>query len=217
MSALMPEPLDSTLATLKNAALSLPKEQRFDYLEWTILKADLIGREKNFSFPSLAIPNKISEYDYNRLLKDKQNIVNKYYKINSSGTEYIISTKKTDVQDDDKALIIHNTILRRCGVVWVDFGYNIGVEFGGRHPAVIIQNFRHSLLVAPLSSQHPTNEAINVTVNNVYGFEKKTRYVNVLRLRVVSILRVDLASNKGSVKGSVVDGIINMAQAKVFK
>jgi mRNA-degrading endonuclease toxin of MazEF toxin-antitoxin module len=92
--------------------------------------------------------------------------------------------------------------------VWVNFGYNIGVEFGGHHPAIILRNNKESLFVAPLSSQIPKDMNINVFIDYVYGYEKMDRYVNVLRLCHVSIIRVDLLGKIGTVKGNLLDEII---------
>ena len=43
----------------------------------------------------------------------------------------------------------------RGDVVWVEFGFNIGEEFSGRHPAVVLKNGGKTLLVLPITSKQP--------------------------------------------------------------
>ena len=45
--------------------------------------------------------------------------------------------KKSDVTYTDIDMIIHSVVLTRKAVVWVEFGANVGAEFGGHHPAII--------------------------------------------------------------------------------
>jgi len=176
-------------------------------MQWVQLKTDLVSNEQGYALPCSAVPGKVSVHDFFWLNEDKQALFRRYYRDDGSG--FALAVRRQDIPPADKDVIIHNTVLRRGCVVWVEFGYNIGVEFGGRHPAIILRNNRDSLLVAPLSSQvpSPATAAHNVAVCNVYGFPKKTRYVNVLRIRWVSLLRVDMLGSFGSVKGSVLTEI----------
>lgn len=181
------------------------------YMQWVQLKTELISQEKTYCLPCVAIPGKVSAHDFDWLNRDKQALFRRYYREDGNGLA--LAVKRQSIPQADVDAIIHNTVLRRGGVVWVEFGYNIGNEFGGRHPAIVLRNNKDSLLVAPLSSQIPSSAAqdVNVTVPNVYGFPKKMRYVNVLRIRWVSILRVDLTSTFGGVKGSVLTEINSKA------
>jgi mRNA-degrading endonuclease toxin of MazEF toxin-antitoxin module len=45
--------------------------------------------------------------------------------------------------------MLHNLVLIRGNVIWVEFGFNIGCEFGGKHPAIILKNIGEDLIVAP--------------------------------------------------------------------
>ena len=45
-------------------------------------------------------------------------------------------------------LIAKYVILKRGNVVWIDFGFNIGNEFGGMHPAIILKNFENELILS---------------------------------------------------------------------
>lgn len=181
------------------------------YMDWVSLKTDLIGQEKNYIMPDSAIPNKISLHTYNWLRPDKKAVVDKHYTLSGTNTDYVIHVQKTSIPNSDKEMLIHSTVLLRGSVVWVEFGYNIGCEFGGKHPAIILRNNKDSFLVAPLSSQAPNDPSINIEVPIVFGFEKRTRWVNVYRIRWISLLRIDLNNSFGSVKGYILTDICNLA------
>ena len=96
--------------------------------------------EKNFQIPFSALPNTIKLSSFQWLHADKQSVISQYYQYNTSTDKYIISVKKNIVPQADIELIMRSLILIRKTVIWVDFGYNIGTEFGGRHPAIILKN-----------------------------------------------------------------------------
>ena len=194
---------------LDNEALSEAIKLRCNYFKWTDLKTKLLSAEKSYVLPYRALPNKISGYVYNYLYQDKKDIVEKYYKNDTNTGEYIICVNKKDVPLDAVELLIHNLVLRRGNVVWVDFGFNVGREFGGRHPALILKNTQDTIIVLPLSSQEPNNPSINVQIDNVYGLPLKIRWGNILRITPVSILRIDFSSHIGSVKNNVLKEISN--------
>ena len=98
--------------------------------------------------------------------------------------------------------------LKRGTVVWVDFGFNVGNEFGGRHPAIILRKTGKTIFVVPVSSQEPDDvQDFHVKIDKVYGFKNMTRWTNVLKLQNVSIQRVDVTASIGNVKGKVLDEI----------
>ncbi len=128
-----------------------------EYYKWTSLKTNLILNEKSFQIPPAALPNTIKSSSFQWLHPEKQAIILKYYQYDKVSEKYIISVKKITVPDEDIDLIMHSLVLIRKAVVWVDFGFNIGTEFGGIHPAIILKNLKTSLIVIPLSSQTPKN------------------------------------------------------------
>jgi len=89
----------------------------------------------------------------------------------------------------------------------VNFGFNVGHEFSGKHPALILKNTKHTMVVIPLSSQMPNNPDINVKIDNVYGLPIKTRWGNILRIVPISIVRIDFNSRIGSVKNDILKEI----------
>jgi len=143
------------------------------YMQWVQLKTDLVSSEHGYALPCSAVPGKVSVHDFFWLNEDKQALFRRYYRDDGSG--FALAVRRQDIPPADKDVIIHNTVFRRGCVVWVEFGYNIGVEFGGRHPAIILRNNRDSLLVAPLSSQvpSPATAAHNVAVRNVTASPRK--------------------------------------------
>ena len=63
---------------------------------------------------------------------------NNYYQWISTKTQYIIDEPSYVCDKEDK--------LTRGSVVWIEFGFNIGNEFGGRHPAIILRKTSSSIL-----------------------------------------------------------------------
>ncbi len=121
-----------------------------------------------------------------------------------------ISTKTQFVMDEPSFVCDKGDKLVRGAVVWIEFGFNIGNEFGGRHPAIILRKTGSSIFVVPLSSQEPNEKKdYHVKVEKVYGFRNMVRWTNVLKLQNVSIQRVDTTASMGNVKGDVLNDINN--------
>ena len=120
----------------------------------------------------------------------------------------------TNISFDETILIMRKLLLKRGNVVWIDFGFNIGNEFGGMHPAVILKNFDKDIFVLPVSSKKPIEyekiekefeeckisqeECVKkkdkipeiVQLDNIIGFKELIRWANITRIRKVSILRL---------------------------
>ena len=177
-----------------------------EYYKWTTLKTNLILDEKSFQIPPIALPNTIKKDTYQWLRPEKQAVVSKYYCYDKETDKYIISVKKDSVPNEDIEIIARSLVLIRKAVVWVDFGYNIGTEFGGRHPAIILKNLKDSLIVIPLSSQEPKTMDYSVKVDKVYGYPLMPRWANVTRITQVSLSRVHF-EKIGDVKPYVLNQI----------
>ena len=122
-------------------------------------------------------------------------------------------------------------ILKRGNVVWVDFGFNIGNEFGGMHPAVILKNFDNDLFVVPISSKKPPEyikieqdlkdkkitkdecqkrkEAITeiIELSKINGFRNMLRWARITRMKKISMLRVNFSGTIGTLDGIDMDAI----------
>lgn len=177
-----------------------------EYYKWTALKTNLILDEKSFQLPPAVLPNTIKPSSFQWLRPEKQSIVSKYYLYDTDTDKYIISVKKQNVPNEDIEMIARSLVLIRKAVVWADFGYNIGTEFGGRHPAIILKNLKDSLVVIPLSSQEPKSMDYNVKVDKVYGYPLMPRWANVTRITQVSLSRVHF-EKIGDVKPAVLTQI----------
>ena len=128
---------------------------------------------------------------------------------------YLKWTKtKTDIIFNEKSYVIPDELkeqLKRGKVVWVDFGFNIDEEFGGRHPAVILKLFGNSMYCIPIDSGHipddkkDKNYAIDIPF--IFDMPRMPRWCNVLRMRAVSCQRIDFSSPIGRIKGDKLDDI----------
>ena len=177
-----------------------------EYYKWTSLKTCLILNEKNFQIPASALPNTVKPSSFQWLHTDKQAVMSNYYQYDKSTDQYIISVRKDTIPQTAIELITRSLVLIRKAVIWVDFGYNIGTKFGGRHPAIILKNLKDSLVVIPLSSQMPKNMDYSVKVDKVYGFPEMPRWANVTRITQVSLSRVHF-EKFGDVKPAVLKDI----------
>ena len=161
-----------------------------EYYKWTTLKTNLILEEKLFQIPPSALPNTIKRANYEWLHPEKQSIISRHYHYDKETDKYIICTRKENVPQEDIEIIVQALVLVRKAVVWVDFGYNVGTEFGGRHPAIILKNLKDSLIVIPLSSKEPRTMEYSVRVDKVYGYALMPRWANVTRITQVSLSRI---------------------------
>lgn len=172
----------------------------------------MIINEKKFLIPATVLPNTIKKSSFEWLHAEKQDIIEKYYKYNEDTDKYIIAVRKESVPNEDIAIIARSLVLVRKTVIWVDFGYNIGTEFGGRHPAIILKNLKDSLIVIPLSSQQPVNMNYNVRIDKVYGFPEMPRWANITRITQISLSRVQY-EKVGDVKTAVLKEISEKIKA----
>ncbi len=162
-------------------------------------------------------------------MQDLLNILNKakgslddYYSIHKNED---FSNKRNTPKDylswiDKKTKIILNSpnflkkskeSIIRGDVVWVEFGFNIGEEFSGRHPAVILKNGGKTLLVLPITSKQPTPQQlaskIYIELGKIYNFKSMRRWVNIFNICPISIERIDFTKKKGNIKGTDLDSI----------
>lgn len=110
--------------------------------------------------------------------------------------------------------------LRRGNIVWVEFGFNVGHEFGGRHPAIVMRyiNNGEDIYVVPLDSGTlPCNKTIEQGYVEIPKFDNKCltvfdmaqmdRWCNVYRLRCISWSRIDFTQTIGRMRVDYVDKI----------
>lgn len=138
-----------------------------------------------------------------------------------------------NISFDDTMLIMRKILFKRGNVVWIDFGFNIGNEFGGMHPAIILKNFDKDIFVLPVSSKKPieyekiekdfeegkiSEEECNkrkdkiteiVQLDKIIGFKEMIRWANITRIRKVSILRLNFSGTIGRIDGKDINTISN--------
>lgn len=204
------------------------------YFTWIKDKTEKIRNEtdENYIYNNLikyTLKNyKIDTYIYERLNKPLKNIVKSNYILNNNN--YIFNN--TDIPKKDALLLAKKVLLKRGNVVWVDFGFNIGNEFGGMHPAIILKNFDSELFVLPISSkklseykkiekefsegkitkkeyEKQKNNIIEIVqIDEIYRFKDMTRWTNITRMRKISILRLNFNGTIGKIDGKYLN-IIN--------
>ena len=172
------------------------------YFDWITTKTEFLQKESQpISIPDTKLPNEISFQTYAHLRPNLKIIVDNAYDILNG--KYVRNDSRVAIEDS--TLLFRSLFLSSRNVVWVDFGFNIGSEFGGRHPAIILKNMGDVLIVAPVSTNTNGVQASNTVItfypNEFYRMPSlRHRFTNITRITPVSLIRVDLDSQIGSVK-----------------
>ena len=213
------------------------------YFTWIRDKTKKIENEKDIDYiykniVQYTLKNyKIDKYNYERLNKQLKNIVKNNYTLKKNN--YIFNN--TNISKEDTMLLTKKVLLKRGNVVWIDFGFNIGNEFGGMHPAIILKNFDNEIFVLPISSKKPKeykkleqdyhNKKITleecvrkkgqiteiVQIDNIYRFKDMTRWANITRMKKVSILRLNFNGTIGKVDGKYLSTINEKIRIEFFE
>lgn len=90
--------------------------------------------------------------------------------------------------------------LKRGNVVWVDFGINIGNEFSGKHPAIILRAYKNgkTAYFLPIDSGFSESDYC-VNFERIYGFPDENRNVNTYRVFCLSTSRIDFNNKIGHI------------------
>ena len=209
---------------IKDKTKKIENEEDIDYIYKNIVQYTL----KNY---------KIDKYNYERLNKQLKNIVKNNYALKKNN--YIFNN--TNISKEDAMLLTKKVLLKRGNVVWIDFGFNIGNEFGGMHPAIILKNFDNEIFVLPISSKKPKeykkleqdyhNRKITleecekkkgqiteiVQIDNIYRFKDMIRWANITRMKKVSILRLNFNGTIGKVDGKYLSTINEKIRTEFFE
>ena len=213
------------------------------YFTWIRDKTKKIENEKDIDYiykniVQYTLKNyKIDKYNYERLNKQLKNIVKNNYALKKNN--YIFNN--TNISKEDTMLLTKKVLLKRGNVVWIDFGFNIGNEFGGMHPAIILKNFDNEIFVLPISSKKPKeykkleqdyhNKKITleecikkkgqiteiVQIDNIYRFKDMIRWTNITRMKKVSILRLNFNGTIGKVDGKYLSTINEKIRTEFFE
>lgn len=201
---------------LKDKTEKIEKEKDEEYIYRNITKYTL----KNYV---------VSKYTYNKSNKIVKSIIKSNYIFRDN--KYIFNNQ--DISLEDVKMLMKYVLFKRGNVVWIDFGFNVGNEFGGMHPAVILKNFEKDLFVLPISSKKPieyikiekalengkiTNEESQkqkneiteiIELDKINGFKKMLRWARITRMKKVSILRLNFLGTIGTLDGNYMDSISN--------
>ncbi len=181
------------------------------YLEWLKTKTDLVTLETlPLNVPDPYFPKILTSYLFGRLDPSLRTTLLNYYNILPRG-DYKRNALQMTAQH--KRDLVGPIVFKHGNVVWVEFGFNIGREFGGKHPAIILKNLGEVLIVAPLSSGQGPNRQGVVNVPLVFDLPSRDRYTDVTRITPISIYRVDLSSF-GSVHSTIMTEIKNKVCAQ---
>ncbi len=219
----------------KTLVKDIDKKRGKLYFTWLKNKTEKVINEKNekYIYTNLVkytLGNyKIDKYSYERLTKSLREIVDRNYTL--KGNNYIFNNTK--ISYNDAMLVTRKILLKRGNVIWVDFGFNIGNEFGGMHPAVILKNFDNELFVVPISSKKPKEyikieqdlkdriiteeeckkrkEKINsiIQIDSIYRFKQMTRWADITRIKKVSLLRINYSGTIGKISGDYINSLSN--------
>jgi len=175
-----------------------------------------------------ALPNYvITRYIFNKSNKNIKSIIKANYTFKDN--KYIFNN--TNISIEDVKMLMKYVLFKRGNVVWIDFGFNVGNEFGGMHPAVILKNFEKDLFVVPISSKKPieyiriekelengkiTLEECNrqkselteiIELENINSFKTMPRWARITRMKKVSILRLNFFGTIGTLDGKYMNSI----------
>lgn len=121
---------------------------------------------------------------------------------------------KTDIINSEKDFVLPSNvdeIVKRCNVVWVHFGFNIGSEFGGHHPTIVVRKMGNAVYVIPLDSgkvpDDKKDKGYLINIRFVYNFPKIPRHCNIYNMRKIDYRRIDFSQNVGSISGKTMTKI----------
>lgn len=203
------------------------------YFTWLADKTEKVMNEKDEKYIYTNVLNNtlpnyvITQYTFNKSNKTIKNIIKKNY--NFSENKYTFTNSKISV--DDVKMLMKYVLFKRGNVIWLDFGFNIGNEFGGMHPAVILKNFDNDLFVVPISSKKPpeylkieqdlkdkkiTDDDYQkrkdditeiIELSKINGFRNMLRWARITRMKKISMLRVNFSGTIGTLDGTDMDKI----------
>ncbi len=205
------------------------------YFSWIKDKTGIIINEKdeNYIYTNVikyTLPTYvITQYTFNKANNNVKSIIKANYTFKDNKYTF----NNANISLEDAKILMKYVLFKRGNVVWIDFGFNIGNEFGGMHPAVILKNFDKDLFVVPISSKKPTEYTriekdledgkINIEeckkqkdkiteiieLEKINGFRKMLRWARITRMKKTSILRVNFSGTIGTLDGKDMNNISN--------
>lgn len=130
---------------------------------------------------------------------------------------------KTTIIDNENTFCLtpaQSALIKRGNVLWVNFGFNIGSEFGGHHPAVIIRKMGNGVYVIPLDSgkipESKKDKNYYINIPYVYGFPKMPRHCNIYKMTCIDPRRFDFNGTYGNIHGKIMTKISKALKSNVI-
>ena len=193
-----------------------------------ILKEPKEGTDK-YQTKINAISDRLEEFVRNELAKaqatgDPKKLEKSEKKINLFLEWLVIHTGYVENQDIPlPAVDVYD--LTRGEIVLLDLGFNVGKEFGGERPAIVLRNSKpcvDQVLVLPMSTQKPKNVTDPIYIEippipGLTGYQNKEsatdpdngkHWANVLSIKNLSKLRIKYPPEKLTIRtSSILDRI----------
>lgn len=100
--------------------------------------------------------------------------VKKFYKKSETSDLYVLD-KTVEMSSTEYDCLCENLIFVQGKIVWVNFGFSIGKEFGGIIPALILGEAEpDELFILPLTNQNDTDENPNYAIVEIKCSEPNT-------------------------------------------
>lgn len=197
----------SALISKTNQSIQDDVDRTIMYLDWLIKKTEYINCERDpIKIPDRAIPKTIDAFRFSKLPEKEKIFLRQFYRKDES--DYIVSVILSNIDDLNRARIARDLLLSRGRVCWVEFGFNIGCEYGGRHPAIVIKNYGNTLWVIPLTSQEPEKERdYLLEVPFIHELQPMRRWAVISSMTTISTHRVDFNGHFGRVNGAILNEI----------
>ena len=170
----------------------------------------------------------IIENVYNNLIRTIRKFTNNTDRSNSKSFKRTVNylewcNLKTDIINDESDFELtteQKDLIKRGNVIWVNFGFNIGSEFGGHHPAIIIKKMGKGVYVIPVDSGKIPDEkkgkSYYINIPYIYGFRKMPRHCNIYKMVCIDSRRFDFNGNYGKVHGKTMTRISNSLKENVI-
>ncbi len=203
------------------------------YFTWIREKTEKISKENDLNniyenIVKYTLPNYvITQYTYNNAKESVKNIIKANYIFNNGKFTF----NNPQISYDDVKMLMRFILFKRGNVIWLDLGFNIGNEFGGMHPVVILKNLDSDVFVLPISSKKPSefvkiekdleNGIISLDESNmrkklnmeiieltsVNGYKPMLRWARITRMKKCSLLRFNFMGTIGTLDGKYMDEI----------
>ena len=142
--------------------------------------------------------NALLKYDkLNIPYRTAYNLLNWF--VETTEKNYYIFSSKIDEHKKDQEDVQRN----KYNVYWIDFGENIGSEFGGCHYGIVLKEYKYTALIIPLTTKKEglpefidKGGIIDLGLINGFPDEDKSCYACISFIKSISKKRLNRCGNK---------------------